>query len=637
VPILPLSGLVLSISGSFIAAGISFSILMILSLIAYVAFGEKRIGLLSAFQGGWYIGLGVLIGPYVMSAADRLSFWQAIMISEVRLMGSLGDFGVGTIAAQPISPVPFIVMLLCMVAGVAIEALLNSKISSGAPVEASRAIWKERLMFLMGGCLLLISVAGIVFSSRNNRSPSTASAQSKAEASDTMEPYGSTGQAMAGMFGAIAKMDEIDQRIKMAKTSEEREKAELEKRQMMAGAVEQYGEALGGMVDSLGRLAEANQLAEMRKTPEQRQAERAKVQQLSQVLEEVGKHIPASSLRTDAGRQGGAPEREQATLGDAFGALGRLIEAEQEVEITKSTEQRQAELEEMRKARQSFRNAGRSMTGMLGIAAKLEEIEQRIKTARTPEEREQAELEKRQQITQAWEQSAKTLDGTIESLSELADASEKAEIEKTPEQRQAELKEAQQLTHLLEEIGKLIPAPSFTMDSKQRGAQEQNSVASGGASDANEEKTKGASTESYSESSWRYSNKHFGFTLGYPDILMDAGDYQDGAGRRFQTKNGEFQLSVFGQPAGDETAPLASKWNEILQKLRGTITYKRKAARWFVVSGRTLSGNEYYYKVFLKSGNLIYLKMDYPGSKNAIYDPLVERITKDFSLDVNSP
>ena len=130
----------------------------------------------------------------------------------------------------------------------------------------------------------------------------------------------------------------------------------------------------------------------------------------------------------------------------------------------------------------------------------------------------------------------------------------------------------------------------------------------------------------------KYVNERFGFSLSYPATLIASRAPEDGAGREFHTANKEFSLVAQGQflGTGDEGDSLDKRWQDELDSLGDTITYKKKTETWYVISGVTKDGTEYYHKLCIKGGNWAGFNITYPHAKNKQYSPWVERIEKSF-------
>ncbi len=131
---------------------------------------------------------------------------------------------------------------------------------------------------------------------------------------------------------------------------------------------------------------------------------------------------------------------------------------------------------------------------------------------------------------------------------------------------------------------------------------------------------------------WRkYTNGRFGYELSYPATLVAGPESENGSGRELHTRDRAFSLAVsahfFSPDIGDT---FEARWNEEFSSLRDTITYKKKATDWYVVSGVAKDGTEYYHKLHRKDQNWVALHMTYPHAHNAEYDKWVEEITKRF-------
>jgi len=128
-----------------------------------------------------------------------------------------------------------------------------------------------------------------------------------------------------------------------------------------------------------------------------------------------------------------------------------------------------------------------------------------------------------------------------------------------------------------------------------------------------------------------YTNGRFGFILSYPKSLVAGKESMNGDGREFHSADGDFSLAAsahFFSPENGDT--FEARWKEELATPRVTITYKKKAADWYVVSGITDSGTEYYHKLHAKGMNWAGFHITYPHAKNKKYDPWVAAIEKSF-------
>ncbi|MGI8889736.1 MAG: hypothetical protein ACR2G0_03000 [Chthoniobacterales bacterium] len=129
----------------------------------------------------------------------------------------------------------------------------------------------------------------------------------------------------------------------------------------------------------------------------------------------------------------------------------------------------------------------------------------------------------------------------------------------------------------------------------------------------------------------KYANARFGFVLTYPATLVAEEESMNGDGRTFHSPNGDFQLTAmahfFVPDSGDS---FEGRWQEELKIPNVNITYKKKTPSWYVVSGVTQDGTEFYHKLMRKSANWVAFHITYPHSKNKIYDLWVTRITQRF-------
>lgn len=129
----------------------------------------------------------------------------------------------------------------------------------------------------------------------------------------------------------------------------------------------------------------------------------------------------------------------------------------------------------------------------------------------------------------------------------------------------------------------------------------------------------------------KYANARFGFVLTYPKILIAGPESANGDGREFHSADKQFSVSAFGHffvpDSGDS---FETRWEEELATPGVTITYRKKTPTWYVVSGLTKDGIEYYHKLYVKGSSWAAFHITYPHAKNKKYDPWVEMIAKKF-------
>jgi hypothetical protein len=129
----------------------------------------------------------------------------------------------------------------------------------------------------------------------------------------------------------------------------------------------------------------------------------------------------------------------------------------------------------------------------------------------------------------------------------------------------------------------------------------------------------------------KYANARFGFVLTYPGALVGSPPPENGAGREFHTADGEFSVVAHGHfLSQDDGDSLDKRWEEQLKEGGETVTFKKKTATWFVVSGVGKNGVEYYTKFFVKGSNWVEFRITYPHAKSKKFDPWVAQIEKAF-------
>lgn len=127
----------------------------------------------------------------------------------------------------------------------------------------------------------------------------------------------------------------------------------------------------------------------------------------------------------------------------------------------------------------------------------------------------------------------------------------------------------------------------------------------------------------------KYPNARFGFVLTYPGELIAGPLPENGGGREFHTADGEFSVLANGHfLLADDGDSLEKRWKNELREDGGSVTYKKKTASWYVVSGVGKNGVEYYVKFFAQRSNWAEVRITYPHAKNKKYDPWVAEIEK---------
>lgn len=135
-----------------------------------------------------------------------------------------------------------------------------------------------------------------------------------------------------------------------------------------------------------------------------------------------------------------------------------------------------------------------------------------------------------------------------------------------------------------------------------------------------------AATESWTS----YLNERYGFCLNYPGELVPGKMSESGAGGEFHTPDGEFSVNTEASAFILNDESLDARWRSELQVLGKSVTYKQRAATWYVISGVTADGAEYYHKFYTRKRNWVAFWIHYPHAQAAKYEPWVTRIEKSF-------
>ena len=128
----------------------------------------------------------------------------------------------------------------------------------------------------------------------------------------------------------------------------------------------------------------------------------------------------------------------------------------------------------------------------------------------------------------------------------------------------------------------------------------------------------------------QFRSARFGYCLSYPSELIVGQGLESARDCEFHTEDGAFSVSVEANVFVMEDESLDSRWRFELNVLGNSVTYKRKAATWYVLSGVTTDGAEYYIKIYAKGRTWVTFRITYPHTEAAKYDAWVTRIEKAF-------
>lgn len=157
---------------------------------------------------------------------------------------------------------------------------------------------------------------------------------------------------------------------------------------------------------------------------------------------------------------------------------------------------------------------------------------------------------------------------------------------------------------------------------------------------ADEEKSKASAAES--EEAWQvpvlltkdgwliYENGRFGFSLPVPPGMQAERPPDNGGGQSFVSADGKVKVVGWGHFNMENVASVEAAWKDALAMPDRTITYKKKADGWFVVSGVNKDGTGFYMKHFADSKYYAGFSISYPQADEKRYQPWIERIAKEY-------
>lgn len=130
-----------------------------------------------------------------------------------------------------------------------------------------------------------------------------------------------------------------------------------------------------------------------------------------------------------------------------------------------------------------------------------------------------------------------------------------------------------------------------------------------------------------------YRNAKFGASLSYPAWMFAPMEGPEGEdGRVFQSRDGRARLLV-GALVNEENESLEDYRRYVMENtFAGALfDYMPRGQRWFVLSGTRGDTHFYQWVTFLCSGRIINSwAMTYPATERALYDAIVERVSKSY-------
>lgn len=120
------------------------------------------------------------------------------------------------------------------------------------------------------------------------------------------------------------------------------------------------------------------------------------------------------------------------------------------------------------------------------------------------------------------------------------------------------------------------------------------------------------------------------FTLQIPASLIHS-TAPTATGCSFQTPDGEFTVEAVTQTeAAVEGETLESRMQKEVDLLSGTVAHKKRGDDWFVLSGVTADGTEYYRKLFTNGSQWVTLRITFPHAQHKKYERWAKQIDKNF-------
>lgn len=128
-----------------------------------------------------------------------------------------------------------------------------------------------------------------------------------------------------------------------------------------------------------------------------------------------------------------------------------------------------------------------------------------------------------------------------------------------------------------------------------------------------------------------YENPRFGFVLPVPPGMKTLRPPDNGDGQAFASLDGKVKLSGWGSFNVEDAAGVETRYRDALAEPGRTITYKRKTAEWYVLSGVTKDGTGFYEKYTANKSYASGWIITYPQSEEKKYTAWIDRIAKGYA------
>jgi hypothetical protein len=128
-----------------------------------------------------------------------------------------------------------------------------------------------------------------------------------------------------------------------------------------------------------------------------------------------------------------------------------------------------------------------------------------------------------------------------------------------------------------------------------------------------------------------YQNPRFGFSLPVPPGMKTERPPDNGGGQSFVSADGKVRVSGWGHFNVDGTnMGVDAAYKSELAAPDRTVTYKRKADGWYVVSGVNKDGTGFYTKYAADAKYVAGFSITYPQTDEKKYQVWIERIAREW-------
>lgn len=128
----------------------------------------------------------------------------------------------------------------------------------------------------------------------------------------------------------------------------------------------------------------------------------------------------------------------------------------------------------------------------------------------------------------------------------------------------------------------------------------------------------------------RYENPRFGFVIPVPPGLVAEEPPANGDGQAYTSPDGRIRLAAWGSFNIDGFSDVEERWKEALAVEGRTVTYQRRTAGWFVVSGVEADGTHFYFRHNADANYAAGWFITYPAEAEKEVSAWIERIAKGY-------